>query len=152
VKLNLISSRGQFGWQLQLCFFPLWVAPLFFSFSLDNKDTREMMSPSAFFSWLMRVRQRQQGGNRVATAVVVHTRVTFDGFLFAILVCHLAVSLSLLPWHSSFVFIYGHPRWPLLLSLLLMGSWADETLIFYQFQVIAGTHIIQHTVAEQRGR
>lgn len=97
VKLNLISSRGQFGWQLQLCFFPLWVASLFFSFSLDNKDTREMMSPSAFFfpDW-WEWDKDNKGGNRVATAAVVHTRVTFDGFLFAILVCHLAVSLSLL--------------------------------------------------------
>jgi hypothetical protein len=150
VKLNLISSRGQFGWQLQLCFFLFgWLL----SFSLSVLITRthvrwclHLLFLSNWWEW----DKDNKGGNRVATAAV-HTRVTFDGFLFAILVCHLAVSLSS-PWHSSFVFIYGHPRWPLLLSLLLMGSWADETLIFYQFQVIAGTHIIQHTVAEQRGR
>lgn len=54
-------------------FFPLWVASLFFSFSLDNKDTREMMSPSAFFLLTDESETKTtRGGNRVATAAAVH--------------------------------------------------------------------------------
>ncbi len=102
-SLSVLITRTHVRWCLHLLFFSNW-----WEWDKDNK-----------------------GGNRVATAAVVHTRVTFDGFLFAILVCHLAVSLSSSMAFFFFCF-YLRPSEVAIASLLIVDgllSWRDFDLL-----------------------